>query len=233
MVILFYSFWGKFGQRTNMEQVDFVSEPVIFYDMLTNDEQDVTHINFVNEETVEMRWKYHEDFIETSDKNNVVIAAYTTAQARLKLYSYLEKLGDRALYCDTDSVIFSTDPDNIDLPLGDYLGDLTDEVDNGNITCFVTGGPKSYAYKIDTNETICKVRGITLNHKNAKDINFKALKDMVTGVGEKNITVTDNFKIVRDRCESKVFTQTQSKDYKIVYDKRVIVENYQTIPYGY
>ena len=102
----FHSFWGKFGQRTNMEQVDYVSDPVLFYAMLTNDEQDVTHINFVSNETVEMRWKYHDDFIERSDKNNVVIAAYTTAQARIKLYSYLEKLGKRVLYCDTDSIIF-------------------------------------------------------------------------------------------------------------------------------
>ena len=46
---------------------------------------------------------------------NVAIAVYTTAQARLKLYSYLEKLGDRVLYYDTDSCIYL----NKDIP-GDY-----------------------------------------------------------------------------------------------------------------
>jgi hypothetical protein len=55
--------------------------------------------------------------------------------------------------------------------LGDYLGDLTDEVPDNRIIEFVTGGPKNYAYKIvrpdkDGNTTICKVRGITLNYKN-------------------------------------------------------------------
>jgi hypothetical protein len=38
----------------------------------------------------------------------VVIAAYTTAQARLKLYSYLEPLGPSALYADTDSVVYAS-----------------------------------------------------------------------------------------------------------------------------
>ena len=37
---------------------------------------------------------------------NVVIAAFTTSQARLKLYEELYKLSDRILYCDTDSIIF-------------------------------------------------------------------------------------------------------------------------------
>ena len=39
---------------------------------------------------VEMRYQYKEEFVEKSGRTNVVIAAYTTAQSRLKLYSYLE-----------------------------------------------------------------------------------------------------------------------------------------------
>jgi hypothetical protein len=44
----------------------------------------------VNEEMMEMRLRHKDDFIEASERTNVVIAAYTTAQARLKLYSYLD-----------------------------------------------------------------------------------------------------------------------------------------------
>jgi hypothetical protein len=50
-------------------------------------------INFVSDEMVEMRYQYKEEFVEEFGRTNVVIAAYTTAQARLKLYSYLEQLG--------------------------------------------------------------------------------------------------------------------------------------------
>jgi hypothetical protein len=54
-------------------------------------------------------------------------------------------------------------------------------VGSGRIIEFVTGGPKSYAYKIarpdkDGNTTICKVRGITLNYKNSLIINFDTIK---------------------------------------------------------
>jgi hypothetical protein len=50
-----------------------------------------------------------------------------SAQARLKLYSYLEQLGPRALYADTDSVVYTSRPGEWKPELGDYLGDLTDE----------------------------------------------------------------------------------------------------------
>jgi hypothetical protein len=44
--------------------------------------------------------------------------------------------------------------------LGDYLGDLTDEVPYNIIIEFVTGGPKNYAYKIARESVSAyKVRG--------------------------------------------------------------------------
>jgi hypothetical protein len=66
----------------------------------------------------------------------------------LKLYSYLEQLGLRALYADTYSVVYTSRPGDWKPELGDYLGDLTDEVPDNRIIEFVIGGPKNYAYKI-------------------------------------------------------------------------------------
>lgn len=54
------------------------------------------------EEVTSVSWKYREDFVGTSTKTKVAIAAYTTSQARLNLYSYLKQLGSMALYADTD-----------------------------------------------------------------------------------------------------------------------------------
>lgn len=51
-------------------------------------------------------WRLREETIVASPITNVVIAAYTTAQARLKLYDYLDLLGERVLYYDTDSCIY-------------------------------------------------------------------------------------------------------------------------------
>jgi len=67
---------------------------------------------------VQLDWVYTNDFVEPSAKTNVVIAAYTTAQARLKLYSYFKVLGHRVLYCGTESVVFNTARVNGKLRLG-------------------------------------------------------------------------------------------------------------------
>jgi hypothetical protein len=45
-------------------------------------------------------------------------------------------------------VVYTARPGEWKSELGDYLGDLTDEVPDNRIIEFVTGGPKKYAYKI-------------------------------------------------------------------------------------
>ena len=82
--LMLNSFWGQFGQRSNMPRIKYISEPVEYFDMLTSDQIFVMGINIVSDEMVEMRYQYKE-FVEESGRTNVVIAAYTTAQARLKL----------------------------------------------------------------------------------------------------------------------------------------------------
>ena len=51
--------------------------------------------------------KKSKEFQAPALNTNVIIASYVTTHVRLELYSYLEQLKDRALYCDTDSVIYS------------------------------------------------------------------------------------------------------------------------------
>ncbi|MCU7811733.1 MAG: hypothetical protein KZQ77_10930, partial [Candidatus Thiodiazotropha sp. (ex Notomyrtea botanica)] len=120
--LMLNSFWGKFGQRSNMAQVEITDDPSVYFDKLTSESEEVMTVNYISDEAVELRWKFKDNFVETSGKTNVVIAAYTTAQARLKLYSYLEMLGPRALYADTDSVMFTTAPGERKPVLGDFLG---------------------------------------------------------------------------------------------------------------
>ncbi|GIY07618.1 DNA-directed DNA polymerase [Caerostris extrusa] len=74
------------------------------------------------------------------------VTAFTTAWARLKLYQEMDKLGVNVLYHDTDSIIYASDGMN-DPPLGNFLGEFTDELEEDEITTFVSGGPKSYGYE--------------------------------------------------------------------------------------
>lgn len=236
--LMLNSFWGKFGQRANLEQVDFVTEPNIYFDKLTSDQEVVTAVNYVSNDMIEMRWKYAESFANSNTNTNVVIAAYTTAQARLKLFSYLDNLGQRALYADTDSVIFTAKDGEWKPVLGDYLGDMTDEVPGNEVNVFMTGGAKNYAFKLQNpddngNYTHCKIRGITLNCKNLLNVNFDVLMNFVTKSPLGKVSVVDANKISRARDNAQIVTILEKKDYRIVFDKRVIRENYISYPYGF
>ena len=100
---------------------------------------------------------------EKSLKTNVFIAIFTMAHARLKLYEVLETLQERVLYYDTDSVICKWRPGQAEIPLGVFLGELTDEVEGNPILEFASGGAKNYGYLTRGGKVECRVRGFSLN----------------------------------------------------------------------
>jgi len=112
--------------------------------------------------------------------------AYVTAGARIHLYCYLDRLGEIAIYCDTDSVIYIQPRDEPGLiETADKLGDMTSVLrPTMYVSEFVSCGPKNYAYKvIDTKTgratTACKVRGITLNYSAKQLVTFDVIRDIV------------------------------------------------------
>ena len=50
-----------------------------------------------------------------------------------EVYSYLERLGEQVLYYDTDSVIYKWRDGQTSIPTGDFLGEMTDELDGDAI----------------------------------------------------------------------------------------------------
>ena len=141
-----------------------VTEPKEFFEFLYSSEFEVSDARLVNDETVEVHYSNVGEFAEQNNKVNIVIAAFTTAYARLKLYDLLDLLQERVLYYDTDSVIYVHEPGKPDPPLGNFLGDLTDELDGDHITTFVSGGPKNYAYVTNKGKSQTKIRGITCRY---------------------------------------------------------------------
>ena len=59
---------------------------------------------------------------------------------------------------------------------GDFLGEMTDELDGDLIVEFVSGGPKNYAYQTEKGKTECKVRGFTLNVRGKEVLNYDTMK---------------------------------------------------------
>ncbi|XP_046428514.1 uncharacterized protein LOC124183710 [Neodiprion fabricii] len=236
------SFWGKFGQRENLVKTEVIKTRQQLLELLTNPEVEVSGLLPVNDEVLYVRWSHAQHSVEPSALANVVIASYTTAQARLKLFSFLEKLDRRVLYYDTDSVIYTRNlrrPNEYEPPTGNFLGDLTDELASYGrgsfIRAFVSGGPKFYAFIIKRPNgeevEICKVKGISLNHATSSKINFEAIKRMVV---EAAAPIPLEYRAIRRTELHAVVTRSEHKTCKPVYVKRrCCVTSFDTLPYGY
>ena len=118
-----------------MVKTEQIQDPQVYFDYLTSDEINVLDVDLVSDETIEIRYEYTDSFIKPDAKTNVVVAAFTTAYARLKLYDVLDMLQERVLYYDTHSVIFMSKPGEPEPPTGPYLGQLTDELGGDYIIC--------------------------------------------------------------------------------------------------
>ena len=135
-------------------------------------------------------------------------------------------------------MVYVHEPGKPDPPLGDYFGDLTDELNGGYITTFMSGGPKNYGYVTNTGEAILKIRGISLTYDATLTLNIGTMRDLVDsyvidGDRHEKVTITIPYKITRDKKEKNIVTKRTKKDYRVVYNKRVVKENYETVPYGY
>lgn len=76
------------------------------------------------------------------------VAAYTAAQARLRLYSYMDMLGDQMLYFEIGSAIYNSSEGEPDMPTGYCINELTFYDFGSYTTQFVNVEPKNYAYGI-------------------------------------------------------------------------------------
>lgn len=233
------SFWGKFGQRLSMRQSKFFheSEAEKFFQMLSDPTKIPHNFHIVSSGTLQFEWSNHSLFMPTDCKTNIFLASFTTAHARLRLFSILDKLGENVLYFDTDSVIFKTlkSDDLHYLPIGNYLGELTDEIkeEDGYIVEFVSGGPKNYAFRTLSGREECKVRGFTLNWANSKLINFDAIKSLIHTSRDEQIKLVNPCKISRDSRKRKLLNRVETKRYQIVYTKRRVLPNLDTLPFGF
>jgi hypothetical protein len=108
------------------------------------------YMMFASDEVVWISWQYSsEERVPSLRHTNEVICAFVTTGSRIHLYSYLNRLQDKAIYCDTDSVIYIQPADAPPLvETGDKLGEMTSELKPHEIISeVVCQGPKNYAYR--------------------------------------------------------------------------------------
>ena len=166
---------------------------------LTNSNIKTNNWHIINNQCVELRYSDDIDLNIEAEYISEATAVFTTANARVRLYSMLNWLHpSQLIYCDTDSVIFIYDknnplhksPDNTanDLPnnvkFGNALGEWENEFkEDEYITEIVIGGAKSYSYVTNKGKAIVKQKGITLDRANSNKFTFEQVKNMVLNNG--------------------------------------------------
>jgi len=238
--LMLNSFWGKFGEKENKSCTVAIHEPAELYRYLRDPTIELSTLRICTEDILEVVYTNMKENVVPSLKVNVFIAAFTTCHARLKLYKSLHTLQQQVLYYDTDSVIYKWAPGLPSIPTGDFLGDMTDELEGDTIQEFVSGGAKNYGYRTLGGKVECKVRGFTLNVRGAQVLNYRTMKQNILAevdeplTHKRTIAVTNPNHFVRNSTTKRIRLEQRVKQYGLVFDKRVIdVNTRRSFPYGY
>ena len=236
------SFWGKLGERNNKVQTKFIKDSATFTKLVSNSCFELVNFHIINEDTMVIEYRNADGFEEDSGITNEILAAFTTCFARLELYKHMESVGKNLLYVDTDSMIFVTkkysSPNGETWysnfpPIGSSLGELTNELKPDTHICqFVCTAPKSYAFRTSDGTECVKFKGISLNAKNKKRVNFQAVKDLVFGTKEK-IVLEPQTHFVRSKFHGVITNAPLVKTASKTYNKRKVLPNFDTVPFGY
>ena len=233
--------WGKFAQNLElMRKSQFFSDGEKFLKIFNDDKYDIYDANIFNTDIAELVYREKTCFREEHSSSNVVLASFVTSYARLELYNILEKLGQRCLYYDTDSIFFVSKNCDWMPETGIFLGQLTDEEPGNSINEFISLGPKNYSYSLVNDlsgkiEYKIKLKGIRLNTEARKKINFGTMKNLLDNYIKES--VDDRLTVPQTQFANTwdhlITMRQNSKEYKLVMSKRVVKSDYTTLPYGY
>lgn len=269
--LMLNSLYGKLIQQENRSYTAILRDPSDLTFYLNSDHYEIVDFYCINDNYAVLSWRYKTDedgneirlnpAFERSKQKNICLTTgiQTTTAARLRLYSELEKLGNRCFYMDTDSILFLQKNDEEYCPeLSTAVGGLSDELEKHRklpdftpyINEFVCIGPKTYAYRIinepESSSTfkpiiIVRCKGLSLRGENAKKINMELLKSFVLG---KNLVdydedlfyfepVQTKRQCIRAVKDFKVVSREETKLFRYTFDKRIVRDNYITYPFGY
>lgn len=264
--LMLNALYGKLIQQNRNVGTSILRFPHDLRFYLNSDVHEILDLYCCNDDYVVLTWRIRDSIelipgFRRNEPRNICITSgiQTTATARLRLYSEIEKLGERCFYMDTDSMIFLQRNDMEYCPtLSNAIGGLSNELEcfrkhsefEPFIDEFVCIGPKSYAFSVinepEESSTfkkiyVVKCKGFTLTGETAQKINMNLMKSFVLGL---NFTDEDDVGFLIDGIKTKrrrlqviknfrVVTQDQIKVCKFTFDKRMVNENLITYPYGY
>jgi hypothetical protein len=228
--------WGYLAMNCNKTKHKFIKTEAQLIQMMADDSYIIHEvIPCLNNEMMQVYYAVNSEMFLGGITTNVCVASFVTSYGRLRLYNEIEKLGHRCLYFDTDSIIFISRDGEYEPPLGDLLGQFTNEIDPKDgeyIVEFVSAGPKNYAYTLNTGVTKCVVKGICLNRIAGLTINYDSIKNIVCGNQNSKLFV-DQRTFKRNKHTWEITTEEFKKCYGFVYDKRQLFPDLTTLPFGF
>ena len=237
------SLWGKMAQRLDKEKTVYVKNAKDYYDMILDDRYNITTLNIITEEMLEVGYKIPEELRDPHPYVNHVLAAFVTSYGRIHLYKQMCKIKiENLLYCDTDCIVFKTGKGLTNLETGVALGELSCEIyGNHNVSdsigLWVALAPKTYGYrlKIHDNISMVKCKGITLNFTTTKIVNIESMIRLLKIDTNKAISVRIDHQMERHKAKKTISYTTLEKEFSFTFDKRVILDtsSYITLPYGH
>ena len=116
-------------ERNDITRTKIITGPHELYRFLGTPAVEVTDLAFVSDDVVWFSWKLSvEKYVPNITHTIEVIGAYVTAGAKIHLYSFLDRLQEDAIYCNTDSLIFIQPSGELwQIATGDKLRDMQSE----------------------------------------------------------------------------------------------------------
>ena len=217
-----------------------VRDPCHLFNIVTDTTKQISTLRLCTDDILEAVYTNVQENVPKGTKTNIFVAAFTTSYGRLKLYDSLEILQKQVLYFDTDSVVYKWCPGQPCISTGEFLGQMKNELESGDfITEFVSAGAKNYAYQTLRGNSVCKVRGFTLNARGSAILNFQSLKKNILEElhipqhSRRNINIMTPYYFERNNEKKEIRVVPRVKQYGLVFDKRVINTNAFSYPYGY
>jgi hypothetical protein len=206
--------WGKHAQNMDLETIHIL-------DGNEDDEKELSKFKTIMDENLQGKSTLNMSFIgnyqvlkqkrkKVNDARTnysslyLPAAIFVPAYGRLQLWEQMNKLGQRVLYHDTDSIIYEYIPGEYNIPEGDYWGQWeVDDKDQGIIE-FVGLAPKSYGIRNikkpngSPGYEMIKFKGLSISRKHSKQINFDVMVDMIlnwqrTGESIKKLITQSNW----------------------------------------
>ena len=230
MKLILNSLWGKLCQNPHKSSIHFVENAEELASYIYDEKYENVYFDVMDSHTARVICSLKEDCDHNVGKICVSVGSYITCYSRLRLLKELMKLPPKSvLYYDTDSIIYYFEFSDELIDMDDKLGEMRSELKHDeHITSFVSTGPKSYSYITNKNKEVIHVKGFKMiKSKSSIDA------DMLYEIVENNdiIHKIENQKFKTNK-KLHILKTNELKLFKFTFDKRQILPDLSTVPWG-